>query len=250
MQLDFGFVSICLSEKDCSPAGNVTVKQVETLDPPSNAGARILRIAQEKPENTLRIMWFLDAHGLRGLPHLRQPGPAGHPSRHRRLGLVGRGRSLGTGAKIGEAAARQGYRLSSHLPELCGFTAERLLLDQRYLEYHRRLFELLDSTRRKDRHALGGAGGGKAQALQRPRSAIVALSSWARERLVLENDDRVFTAEDVVQLAEETGVPVVFDWHHHWVNRDGRCGGLPPSALSPGRPPLAGPPTQSAPFQS
>ena len=38
MKLDFGFVSICLSEKECSPAGNVTVKQVQRARSHGSAG--------------------------------------------------------------------------------------------------------------------------------------------------------------------------------------------------------------------
>ena len=99
-------------------------------------------------------------------------------------------------------------------------------LGQAYLEYHKRLFELLglDETVKIILH-LGGAGKGKSQALKDARRHIEALSPWARERIALENDDRVFHVGDVVQLAEETGVPVAFDWHHHWVNYDGQVDG-------------------------
>ncbi|MBO2521090.1 MAG: UV DNA damage repair endonuclease UvsE [Firmicutes bacterium] len=226
VDLQYGFVSICLSEQACSPAGNVTVKQAEALDPPARR-SRILRTARRNLENTLRIMWFLRAHGLELyrisanlIPLATHPVTAGwawwEEEDLRQLG-----------AKIGEAAARQGYRLSSHLPELCGFTTEAgFHWTQRYLEYHRRLFELLNfGPSAKIVMHVGGAGGGKAQALKTAKERIVSLSPWARERLVLENDDRVFTAADVVQLAEETGVPVAFDWHHHWVNRDGEAEG-------------------------
>ena len=44
--------------------GNVTVKQVKKLEPEQRR-ARILRVAKRNLENTLRIMWFLDAHGFK-----------------------------------------------------------------------------------------------------------------------------------------------------------------------------------------
>lgn len=222
MQLDFGFVSICLSEKDCSPAGNVTVKQVKTLEPEQRR-ARILRVAKRNLENTLRIMWFLDAHGFKVYRLSANLVPLATHEITRGWAWWEEEELLATGSRIGQVAREKGYRLSSHLPELCGLTGERTFYwAEQYLEYHRRLFELLGL----DRNAkiilhLGGAGKEKREALQRARRHIEELSSWARERIVLENDDRVFTAKDVVQLAEETGVPVVFDWHHHWVNHDG-----------------------------
>lgn len=53
-------------------------------------------------------------------------------------------------------------------------------------------------------------------ALAAARANLAGLDQWARDRLVLENDDRVFTVRDVLAMAEDTKTPVVFDWHHHW----------------------------------
>ena len=39
--------------------------------------------------------------------------------------------------------------------------------------------------------------------------------------ILLENDDKVFTARDTLYLCEKLGVPIVFDLHHHEVNNDG-----------------------------
>ena len=141
--------------------------------------------------------------------------------------MGGGGARSRSASKIGRVAAEHGYRLSSHLPELCGLTGEATLRwAEAYLEYHKRLFELLglDETAKIILH-LGGAGKEKSQALKDARRHIEALSPWAKERIALENDDRVFHVGDVVQLAEETGVPVAFDWHHHWVNHRGDVDG-------------------------
>ena len=44
--------------------GQRTVKQVKELDSQARKG-RILRVAKRNLENTLRIMWFLDAHDFK-----------------------------------------------------------------------------------------------------------------------------------------------------------------------------------------
>ncbi len=71
----------------------------------------------------------------------------------------------------------------------------------------------------------GGAYGDKESALRRVACNIKALDSAIRKRLTLENDDRVYTPIDLLPLALESGIPFVYDIHHH------RC---LPDCLSPG----------------
>ena len=39
----------------------------------------------------------------------------------------------------------------------------------------------------------------------------------------MENDDRLFDADEVLQVARAAGIPVVFDWLHHHANPCGRA---------------------------
>lgn len=41
---------------------------------------------------------------------------------------------------------------------------------------------------------------------------------WLRRRLVIENDDSLYTVADALFVFEETGLPVVFDYFHHKLN--------------------------------
>jgi UV DNA damage endonuclease len=61
----------------------------------------------------------------------------------------------------------------------------------------------------------GGAYGDKASALERLRRHLDRLSTTARSRLTLENDDRSFTPEDLLSLCTQEGVPFCYDVHHH-----------------------------------
>ncbi|MEW5847684.1 MAG: UV DNA damage repair endonuclease UvsE [Myxococcota bacterium] len=67
----------------------------------------------------------------------------------------------------------------------------------------------------------GGAQPDKKQALLRLVRALDRLSRAARERVVLENDDRVFTVEDLLPACHQHGIPLVYDVHHHRCNPDG-----------------------------
>jgi UV DNA damage endonuclease len=66
----------------------------------------------------------------------------------------------------------------------------------------------------------GGAQGGKAAALARLEAGLARLSPRARSRIVLENDDRTYTVEDLLPTCERLGIPLVYDVHHHRCNPD------------------------------
>jgi UV DNA damage endonuclease len=61
----------------------------------------------------------------------------------------------------------------------------------------------------------GGAYGDKVAALERLTRTIQKLPKAVRSRLTLENDDRTFSPSDLLPVCRETGVPLVYDAHHH-----------------------------------
>ena len=67
----------------------------------------------------------------------------------------------------------------------------------------------------------GGAYGDKTAALQRFAECLARLPQRVRERLTVENDDRIFTPADLLPLCKAEGVPLVYDVHHHRCNSDG-----------------------------
>ena len=68
----------------------------------------------------------------------------------------------------------------------------------------------------------GGAYGDKRTALKRLASVIDRLSPDVKCRLTLENDDRVYTPADLLTVCTATGVPLVYDVHHHRCLPDGK----------------------------
>lgn len=67
----------------------------------------------------------------------------------------------------------------------------------------------------------GGAYGDKAEALRALRKSIERLPGPVRSRLTLENDDKVYTPTDLLPICAATGVPLVYDVHHHRCLPDG-----------------------------
>ncbi|MDB4962972.1 MAG: UV-endonuclease UvdE [Myxococcales bacterium] len=66
----------------------------------------------------------------------------------------------------------------------------------------------------------GGAHGGKQVSLDRLAQGLGRLSPRARDRVVLENDDRLYTVEDLLPVCERLSIPLVYDVHHHRCNPD------------------------------
>jgi len=65
---------------------------------------------------------------------------------------------------------------------------------------------------------VGGAAGGHEAGLDRFLAGFERLSERARERLVIENDDRTYALGHVLALHERTGLRVVWDILHHHCN--------------------------------
>ncbi len=67
----------------------------------------------------------------------------------------------------------------------------------------------------------GGAYGDKNAALVRLAKSVNRLTSGARRRLTLENDDRSYAPSELIPLCRQLGVPFVYDVHHHRCLPDG-----------------------------
>jgi UV DNA damage endonuclease len=66
----------------------------------------------------------------------------------------------------------------------------------------------------------GGAYDSREAALDRFARALELLSDRARQRLTVENDDKIYSVADLLPLCQREGVPLVYDVHHHRCRRD------------------------------
>ncbi|MHB9033956.1 MAG: UV DNA damage repair endonuclease UvsE [Anaerolineae bacterium] len=64
---------------------------------------------------------------------------------------------------------------------------------------------------------VGGIYDKAANACERFVQHYEILPETIRQRIVLENDDRCFSADDVLGISRRCGIPIVFDWQHHQV---------------------------------
>jgi len=125
-------------------------------------------------------------------------------------------------AAVRPLAHARGIRLSLHPDQFVVLNSERDAVRDasvRELEFQCRVAELVGA----DTVTLhvGGASGGKPAALDRLARAVDVLTPRARARLALENDDRLFTPEDLLPFCARAELAMVYDSHHHRCNPDG-----------------------------
>jgi UV DNA damage endonuclease len=123
---------------------------------------------------------------------------------------------------LAEIVARHRFRVSIHPGQFTVLSSPSLQIVEaavKDVEWHARFLDCLrtDDSAKIVIHG-GGAYGEKAEAMDRFVEAISRLPEGWRRRLVLENDERVYSVEDVLDLGKRVGIPVVFDWLHHWAN--------------------------------
>ena len=124
---------------------------------------------------------------------------------------------------IAEIIRRSGQRVSMHpgqytvLNTIDEDVLARSLAD---LQYHALLLDTLGTgTDSKIILHIGGIYGDKPAAMARFAARYPLLDPAVRRRLVIENDERLFTVADALQLNEKLGIPVVFDNLHHALNQ-------------------------------
>lgn len=90
------------------------------------------------------------------------------------------------------------------------------------LDWHCRFLDALelDSSAKVQIH-VGGLYGNRPEAIARFINAYNKLPENIRKRLVIENDDRLFSLSDCLGIHEATGIPILFDNFHHACNSNG-----------------------------
>jgi UV DNA damage endonuclease len=88
------------------------------------------------------------------------------------------------------------------------------------LAYHARLLDALgtDGTSKLVLHVGGLYGASEQLAMDRFIAVAERMPEAVLRRLVIENDDRLFDADEVLSISRRLGIPVVFDWLHHHAN--------------------------------
>ncbi|WP_058302791.1 UV DNA damage repair endonuclease UvsE [Gorillibacterium timonense] len=232
MLVRFGYVAMSVNVANASPSKTMTATQFAKLADREAALRKLERIAEENIHNTLRLLKHNRAHDIhvfrfssKLIPLLTHPATEGwDPFPHLSPSFT----------ELGDYAIKHAMRTSFHPDHFTVLTTPReevLRASLFDLSQQTRMLEAMGlDDRSKCNIHIGGTYGDKVTALARFRSRFPELPSAVRSRLTLENDDKTYTALETLQFAEELGVPMVLDLHHHQVNPGE---GEPPEELWP-----------------
>jgi UV DNA damage endonuclease len=126
---------------------------------------------------------------------------------------------------IGKKISQNGIRVSMHPGQYTVLNSPDSEVVKKSIEdlrYHFNVLKLL-GTKSESKIILhvGGVYGDKVSALARFCENFSCLDDEIKERIAIENDERNYNAEDVLDLAQKLGIPAVFDNLHNSINPSG-----------------------------
>jgi UV DNA damage endonuclease len=124
--------------------------------------------------------------------------------------------------EIGEFINKNGMRISMHPDQ---FTLINSLKDEIFerskkeLKYHVQIFDLmkLDASAKVQIH-VGGVYGDKTKSIERFVTRFGMLDDSIIQRLVIENDDKLYDLNDCLKINAQIQIPILLDVFHHKLN--------------------------------
>jgi UV DNA damage endonuclease len=126
---------------------------------------------------------------------------------------------------IGEYIRNHGFRISMHPDQFVLLNSpdeEVLRRSIAELVYHVQVLDLmgLDDSAKIQIH-VGGVYGNKTASIERFVKRYEMLDTTILNRLVIENDERLYSISDCLTIYEQTGIPVIMDSFHHSLLNNG-----------------------------
>jgi UV DNA damage endonuclease len=121
--------------------------------------------------------------------------------------------------KIGKYIKQNKMRISVHPDQFVLLNAKDNKIIQNSiaeLNYHADILDLLKlPTSAKIQIHVGGIYGNKKEAIERFIKVYKKLPKKIKRRLVIENDHKLFSVKDLLEIHKKTKVPILFDVFHH-----------------------------------
>jgi UV DNA damage endonuclease len=131
--------------------------------------------------------------------------------------------------QIGDFIKSRNIRISMHPDQFVILNSPNTKIVEnsiKELKYHSSILDAmcLDETAKIQIH-VGGVYKNKQEAIDRFVGTFIDINKFVdssiKKRLVIENDDRLYSLIDCLSINQETGIPIVFDvFHHELLNND------------------------------
>jgi len=213
-----GYVAMTLNLEDASPSSTITATAFNKIQDQEARMNKLRKIAQKNIRNSLRILIYNKATDIKVYRFTSKIIPlATHPLvQHWDYCSELKDEFI----EIGNFVKENGFRVSAHPDHftLINSPKEHIFYESlKDLEYHANIFEAmgLEEAKYKLVMHVGGVYKDKKTSMQNFKNNFHRLPDRVRKRIILENDDKSYTASEVLELCKELSIPMVFDVHHH-----------------------------------
>lgn len=128
-------------------------------------------------------------------------------------------------SEIGEKIRKSGMRVSMHPGQYTVLNSPNIEVVNRAIDdlnYHTKVLDSLGvGSEHKIVLHIGGVYNDKDSAIERFIDNYYLLESNVKERLVIENDDKSYNVNDVLEIGIKLNIPVIFDNLHNKINSYG-----------------------------
>lgn len=224
MLVRFGFVAMSVILENASPSKTVTYKTYKNLaqQDPEAAIAKIRRVSRDNLDNTFRLLRYCNSENIKIYRFSSKIYPlATHPElsywdyiKETKPQLM----------EMGNFIKKNNIRVTFHPDHYTLINSPReevFISSVMDLTHHCRIFNAM----RLGEHAkliihVGGGYSNKDDSLER------FIENWSRlplgisKHISLENDDKIFTANDTLYLCEKLQLPMILDMHHFRCNHE------------------------------
>ncbi len=220
MRVRFGFVAMSSLRTDLSPSRTMNLSTFRRLPNRQEALQRLTHIAGGNLESTAALLRHAAEHGIELYRFSSRLIPLlGHPDTEERDFFRYLDRDFRV---LGQIVRAHGMRVSFHPDHFVVLSSPLEAVQDtslRTLGFHLRMIDAMELGGRVRLVVhVGGAYGDRSAALGRFAANVMRLPPRIRTALAVENDDRSFTAAEVLAGAADLGLPVVIDTLHHRCN--------------------------------
>ena len=124
--------------------------------------------------------------------------------------------------KIGKMISDYDMRVDFHPDQFCVLNSVKIDVVSAsidILKYHYSLLEAFGIKNKILVLHVGSNSFGKDNSIRRFINNFNKLPNYLKKCIAIENDDKVFNVNDVLEISKNTGVPVILDYHHHLCNK-------------------------------
>jgi UV DNA damage endonuclease len=204
---------VCITASDAVRYRTITRKRLLELEPAERAET-LRRLYADNLSRLRGAVAYCAANGIR----LYRLSSALFPFADSEHGAGVFDEFADTLREIGDAATLAGIRLLLHPEQFVVLNSDRPEVIEnsiKILETHALTFDRMGLPRSP--WAFMNIHGGKGGQAERLIETIRGLPGNIRPRLTLENDEHAYGADAIAEICRATGVPMVFDAHHHVV---------------------------------